>query len=128
MKILVDNFSRLKRLITLTQLTKGKHLVKPGCFNDEEDSVDTFFFKQTCSGVYDKDFQASFKCYLNLPDNGNPEQNPLSFHHIREQQQANSKLLAVKQKFPQNYIYKFVDDNVEDFICYIKDFHDVMTQ
>eukprot|EP00957_Ditylum_brightwellii_P202732 15331538-Ditylum_brightwellii.AAC.2 len=46
-----------------------------------------------------KHAQASLDCYLNLPDNDNPEQNPLSCHHIKEQQQANAKLLAVKQSF-----------------------------
>ena len=126
--ILVDNFSRLKRLITPAQLAEGKNLVEPACVNDEEDDNDAFFFEQACSGVYDEDIQASLECYLNLPDNENPKKNPLSFHHIREQQQADAKLLAVKEKFPKNYIYKCLDDNVEDIICYVKDFHDATTQ
>jgi hypothetical protein len=36
-----------------------------------------------------------------LPDSENPEQNPLSFAYIREQQQADANLLAVQQKIPK---------------------------
>eukprot|EP00957_Ditylum_brightwellii_P133453 10174663-Ditylum_brightwellii.AAC.1 len=67
--ILADNFSRLKRLITLAQLAKGKNLVKPSCVNDDEEDDDAFYFEQACSGVYDEGIQASLECYLNLPDN-----------------------------------------------------------
>ena len=118
--ILADNFSRLHRRITPTQLAEGKNLVEPACTTDEEDDDAAYFFDQACTGVYDDDIQSSFECYLNLPDSENPEQNPLSFHHIREKQQADTKLLALVQKFPQNYIYKCLDDDVEDIICYVK--------
>eukprot|EP00957_Ditylum_brightwellii_P053436 4049482-Ditylum_brightwellii.AAC.1 len=74
----MDNFSRLKRLITPAQLADGKNLVKPACVDDEGNDDDTFFFEQAYSGVYDEDIQASLERYLNLPDNENPEQNPLS--------------------------------------------------
>eukprot|EP00957_Ditylum_brightwellii_P031941 2422284-Ditylum_brightwellii.AAC.1 len=57
--ILVENFSRLKRLITLAQLAKGKNLVEPACVNEEKDNIDAFLFEQACSGVYDEDIQAS---------------------------------------------------------------------
>eukprot|EP00957_Ditylum_brightwellii_P025092 1899048-Ditylum_brightwellii.AAC.2 len=69
--ILADNLPRLKRLITLVQLAKGKNLVDPACVNDEEDDNAAFFFEQACSGVYDEDIQTSLECYLNLPDNEN---------------------------------------------------------
>eukprot|EP00957_Ditylum_brightwellii_P196241 14952343-Ditylum_brightwellii.AAC.1 len=81
-------------MITPAQFAKGKNLVKSACVNDEEDDNDAFFFEQACSGVYDEDNQSSLECYLNLPDTENPEQNPLNFHHIIEQQQADAKLLA----------------------------------
>eukprot|EP00957_Ditylum_brightwellii_P210920 15365549-Ditylum_brightwellii.AAC.2 len=118
----------LKRLITPVQLAKGKNLIKPSCVNDKEDDNDAFFFEQVFSGAYDKDIQVGLECYLNLPDNENPEQNPLSFHHIRKHQQANAKLLAVKQKFPQSYMYKCLDNDVKDILCYVKGFRDPMTQ
>eukprot|EP00957_Ditylum_brightwellii_P138869 10584981-Ditylum_brightwellii.AAC.1 len=104
------------------------NLVKPACVNDKEDDDNTFFFEQAFSCVYEKDIQASLEFYLNLPDDENTEQNLLSFHHIREQQQADAKMLTVKEKFPQNYIYKGVDNSVKGIICYIEDFHDPMTQ
>eukprot|EP00957_Ditylum_brightwellii_P112374 8567486-Ditylum_brightwellii.AAC.1 len=55
--ILADSFSIFKRLIVPAQLGKGKNLVKPACVTDKEGDNDTFFFKQACSGVYDKDIQ-----------------------------------------------------------------------
>ena len=61
------------------------------------------------------------ECYLNMPDDNHPEQNPLSFDYLREQQQADDKLLALQARYPQNYFYKTLDDNVEDIICYVKD-------
>eukprot|EP00957_Ditylum_brightwellii_P193518 14736463-Ditylum_brightwellii.AAC.1 len=97
--ILVEHFLRLKRLVTPAQLAKGRNLVQPACVTGKEDG-----------------------------NNENPEQNFLSFHHIREQQQSNAKLLAVQQKVSQNYIYKCLDDNVTDIACYFKDFHDPITQ
>ncbi|MDG2285532.1 MAG: hypothetical protein P8N43_08370, partial [Alphaproteobacteria bacterium] len=38
-------------------------------------------------------------------------------HEIREQQQADPKLLALQQKLPQSYIYKSLDQDIEDIIC-----------
>ena len=52
------------------------------------------------SGIIDNDFQDSFKCYLNLPESENPEQNPLSYTYIREKQQANAKLPGYVIRFP----------------------------
>ena len=124
--ILADNLSRLHRLITPAQLAKGKNLVEPAVVSDDED--DLFFIDQIRSGVYDKDISDSMECYLNLPESENPEQNPLSYAYIREQQQADTKLLAVQQKYPQNYINKTLDDDIEDIICYVKDHHDPTTQ
>ena len=56
-KILVDNFSRLHRMITPAQLAKGKNLAEPACVSvtDDEDDDDAFFFEQAYYGVYDED-------------------------------------------------------------------------
>ena len=69
-------------------------------------------------GYYDTDIRECMECYLNLPEMEQPENNPLSYAYIREQQQADNKLLQLLQKHPQNYIYMDLDDDVEDIICY----------
>jgi transposase InsO family protein len=50
-----------------------------------------------------------------------PERNPLNYEYIREQQQADDQLLKLQRKYPNNYINKCLDDNVDDIICYVKD-------
>ena len=125
--ILADNLSRLHRRITPAQLAKGKNLVDPAVVSDDEDA-NAYFLDQLYSGLHDDDIYDCLECYLNLPETDNPEQNPLSYHHIREQQQADNKLLSLKDKYPNNYIYKCLDDNVEDIIYYVKDHDDPTTQ
>ena len=49
-----------------------------------------------------------------------PEQNPLSYEYLREKQQADEQLLALKQKYPEQYINTNLDDDVDDIICYMK--------
>ena len=125
--ILADNLSRLHRLITPAQLAEGKNLIEP-IPDDEIDDEEAFFIDQEYSGVLDEDIQNSLGCYLNFPDSESPEQNPLIFAYIREQQQADAKLLAAQQKYPNNYINKCLDDDVEDIICHVKDHDDPTTQ
>ena len=96
--ILADNLSRLHRLVTPAQLAKGKPLVEPAAILDEEDANNAYFLDLKYSGIVDNNILDSFKCYLNLPDGDNPEYNPLSFCYIREQQQSDTKLLALQQK------------------------------
>ena len=50
-----------------------------------------------------------------------PEQNPLNYEYIREQQQADEQLLKLQRKYPQNYVNKCLDEKVDDIICYVKD-------
>jgi hypothetical protein len=125
--ILADNFSRLHRLITLAQLAEGKILVEP-VTDDESDDDEAHFLDLEYSGIFDREIEDCLECYLNLPDSENPEQNPLSFAYIREQQQADANLLAVQQRYPNNYINKCLDDDAEDIICYVKDLQDPTTQ
>ena len=119
--------SRLHRRITPAQLAEGRKLVEP-VSGEEEDDADAHFVEEDYLGVFDEDIRDSFECYLNLPESENPEQNPLSYDHIREQQQADTVLLAVQQKYPHNYFYKSLSDDVEDIICYAKDHEDKDTQ
>ena len=102
-------------------------MVEPAVDSDDEEE-DQFFIDQMQSGVWDDAIADSLECYLNLPDSENPEQNPLSFAYIREQQQADTNLLRVQQKFPNNFIYKSLDPDVDDIICYVKPLDDPMTQ
>ena len=96
--------------------------------DEEEDNELAFLQELDYSGILDSDIQDSFECYLNLPESENPEQNPLSYAYIREKQQADAKLLGYVKRFPNNYIYKCLDDDVEDIICYVKDHEDPTTQ
>ena len=71
------------------------------------------------SVLYYNDIWDCIECYLNLPDSNQPDQNPLNYAHIREQQQQDDKLLALQVKYPDNYVYMDLDDNVDDTICYL---------
>jgi len=56
---------------------------------------------------------------LNLPDIPDLAQNPLSFACIHEQQQQDEQLLALQAKYPKQYIYKSLDKDIKDIICYV---------
>ena len=61
-----------------------------------------------------------FECYLNIPEQDSPEENPLNYGYIREQQQADARLLARQEKYPEQYINISLDDDVDDIICYVR--------
>eukprot|EP00956_Cyclotella_meneghiniana_P036466 scaffold126104_cov52-Cyclotella_meneghiniana.AAC.4 len=118
-----NNLSRLHRLPEPASLTKGKKLVEPAVVSDDEDECDdkAFFLEQEFSGLYNETIWECIECYLNLPDSDTPEENPVSYAHIREQQQQDQKLLALLEKYPDNYYYyDNLDDDVNDVICYKK--------
>jgi hypothetical protein len=119
---LADNLSRLHRLPTPAQLAKGKKLVDPAVVSDNKDESDdeAFFLEQEFSGLYDNTVWDCIECYLNFPDSDTLEQNLLSYAHLREQQQQDQKLLALLEKYPDNYYNEKLDDDVEDIICYKK--------
>ena len=88
---------------------------------DKDDEDDKEGFLATCknSGCLDDDIYNIFECYLNLPEIPDPAQNPLSFACIRKQQQQDEQLLALQVKYPDQYIYKSLDKDVEDIICHV---------
>jgi hypothetical protein len=49
-----------------------------------------------------------------------PEQNPLSYDYLCEKQEADEQLLALQQKYPEQYINMNLDNDVGDIICYVK--------
>jgi transposase InsO family protein len=120
--VLADNLSRLHRLPTPATLAKGKKLVEPAEVTDDEGTSDdeAFFLEQQFSGMYDCTIRECFECYLNFPETETPEENPLSYAYIREQQQQDNRLLALLEKYPDNYYYDKLDDDVDDIICYHK--------
>ena len=119
--ILADQLSRLHRMPTPDQLAEGKKMVEPVEVTDDEDEAeDAFFTDANFLGYYDDDIRECIECYLNLPENQQPENNPLNYAHIREQQQQDQRLLDLVQKHPHNYVYMDLDDDVEDIICYKK--------
>ena len=61
--------------------------------------------EQQFSGMHDCTIQECFECYLNFPETDTPEENPLNYAYIREQQQEDNKLLALLEKYPDNYYY-----------------------
>jgi len=60
-----------------------------------------------------------FECYLKIPEQDSPEEIPLTYEYIREQQQADAQLLARQENYPAQYINKSLNDGVEDIICYM---------
>ena len=124
--VLADNFSRLHRKITPEQLAKGKNLVNISPDDDYDDNA--YFIDQYYSGIHDEEIFDMFDCYLNLPETESPEQNPLNYEYIQEQQQMDTTLLSLQKRYPNKYVSKCLDDNVKDIICYVKEHNDPKTQ
>ena len=61
-----------------------------------------------------------FECCLNILEQDSPEENPLNYEYIREQQQADAHLLTRQEKYPEQYINISLDDDVDDIICYVR--------
>lgn len=126
--ILADNLSRLNRLPSPTELEMAKDLVQPSTDVEvdelenyfDEDEIDDYHTDVIRSGVTDPDIDDMLDSYLNLPEMEIIEENPLNFAHIYEMQQADEKLIAMQQKFPEQYINKTLDDDVPDIICYVR--------
>ncbi len=96
--ILANNLSRLHCLVTPAQIAKGKKLVEPAeISHEDEDKV--YFLDQEYSGLYDEDVWECIECYLNLPDNPHPDENPLNYAHICELQQQDDQPLALQVKY-----------------------------
>ena len=126
--ILTDNFSRIQHLISSTQLANGKKLIDPVAVSDDEDADDAYFLDSELSGIIDNDINDALECFVNLLESYTPDQNLLSYDYILQKQQDYEKLLAFQVKYPNNYIYKSLDDDVEDILCYVRYNDDPSTQ
>jgi len=119
--ILADNLSRLHRLPTPTQIAEGKRLVEPAVVSDaEDDEFDSFFVDLDRSGFCDADLKEILDTYLNLPESDVPEENPLNYEHIAEMQKSDENLARLKAKWPQQYVYKRLDESIEPILCYVR--------
>ena len=89
--------------------------------DDETEPPDdeAYFLEKEFSGLYDDTNWDVIECYLNLPEAEHPENNPLSYAYIREKQQEdNALLLALLNKYPDNYVYMDLDNEEDQIICY----------
>jgi hypothetical protein len=98
---------------------EGKKLVEPAIDSEDEDNKDGFLASCEDSGCLNEDIYNIFECYLNLPEIPDLAQNPLSFSCIREKQQQDEQLLALHVKYPEQYIYTSLDEDVDDIICFV---------
>ena len=87
--------------------------------SNNEDNI--YFLTQDYSGFHDNDLMEMIECYLNLPEIPHPDHNLSNYVHIWELQQQDKKLLALHNKYPDNYIKLKLDDDVNEIICYKKD-------
>jgi hypothetical protein len=71
------------------------------------------------SGCLDEDIYTIFEYYFNLPEIPDLSKSPLSFPCICKQQQQDEQLLALQLKYPDQYIYKSLDQDVDDITCYV---------
>jgi hypothetical protein len=82
--------------------------------------TETGFLHRKDSGCLNEDIYNIFQCYLNLPEIPDPAQNLVSFSCICKQKQQDEQLLALQVKHPEQYIYKSLDKDVDDTICYVQ--------
>ena len=94
--ILTDNLSWCHRLVTPAQITEGKSLIDPVVVSNGKDEL--YFLDQEYTRLDDNKIRQTLECYLNLPEIPHPECNPLNFTHLREHQQQDAKLLALKHR------------------------------
>ena len=85
--ILADNFYRIQRLISLAQLAEVQKFIDLVVVSDDEDADDTYFLYLEFSGLIDNEINDALECFINLPQSDAPEQNPLVYKYILEQQQ-----------------------------------------
>ena len=63
--------------------------------------------------------QELLDCFLNLPELETPEENPLNYSHIRDRQQTCERLAKAREKRPEQYFEKELEDGIK-VICYAK--------
>ena len=69
----------------------------------------------------------SLDCCLTIPALAQPEQNPLNFALIKENELADDVLKAKTEKCPCNYFKKMLG-NTHDVFCYVKNGHEKEVQ
>jgi hypothetical protein len=118
--ILANNLLRLHHLVTPAQIAKEKKLVEPAeVSNEKEDKA--YFLDEEYSGLNKDHVWECIECYFNFPDTTHLDENLLNYANICELQQQDKQLLALRVKYPDNYVNLQPDDDVNDVICCKKD-------
>ena len=80
-----------------------------------------YFLTQEYAGFHEDELVGLIERYLNLLEIPHADSNPLNYTHIWELQQQDKKLLALHNKYHDNYIKLKLDADVDDIMCYKKD-------
>ena len=115
--VLADCYSRLGRLDdNPASALEGKKIDIDLNPSDDNDVFHSVF-----------DEPELFESYLNLPEIGIPDENPMNYEWMKTKQDADVKLQQLRNKFPQQYILKRFNNDV-DLICHVKPGEDANTQ
>jgi len=87
-----------------------------------EDAEDLMFISFGDTETYE-----CIDAYLNLPELDTPTDNPLNLEWIREKQQEDTSLLEKLHTYPERYMYREFDDDI-NIICHVKPGDDAETQ
>ena len=115
--VLADCYSRLGRLEDIpASALEGKKIDIDLKSSDDDDVFHSIL-----------DEPELFDSYLNLPEIGIPDENPMNYEWMKTKQDADVKLQQLRNKFPQQYIIKRFNNDVE-LICHVKPGEDANTQ
>ena len=111
--ILADTFSRLHR-------SDGTGEATP------IELTNTYFVEQDeFHSTLDDD--ELLDCFLSLPVMSEPAENPLNYKHISNSQKTCADLAKAREKHPERYLDKMMEDNVK-VVCHVKPGDDPGTQ
>jgi transposase InsO family protein len=104
--VLADAYSRVPRAESMGQKSMPNN----------DDVVDEHYLDAFFSVLDEPEL---LDCFVNLPAMKTPANNPLDYEFIREQQQEDAVLLKRSKKYPDRYMYKIFENDME-ILCYVK--------
>ena len=100
------------------QIMEGKKSEDPTVVSDHEDNEEAFFAEwDTLASLIKTSMPVSSAIYQAARDFISQEN--LSFACIYKQQQEDQQLLAQQEKYSEQYVYKILDEDTYDIICYV---------